>query len=346
MHHILIDGGSAVNILPKSTMSELEIMVEEISKSHLVIQGLNLGSQRAIGMIRVVLSMEDMPSTMLFHIIDSKTSYKLLLGRPWLHENGVVASTLHQCLKYFQDGEKKINGDVKPFTKVEAHITDVKFFEEEVESEVLPPKISSTEMGKAKESKNASSSLGTSSSPKGEEKQQLQKGSKHKIVSSSTKTFASQAPLSKPILRYVLKSRRKEGESPFAEYLGESCEPQVVKRLKDSSIQILKNSVVIPIAKANPPPASKSPLPGFIVSSIKPIIEEEASPHEHARVRFGTISYKLLAKSGCDFQNPNPSGKVIEATPYGFNETQGNSKHKEVTSVSQELVWDIHHRDL
>ena len=63
-------------------------------------------------------------------MIDSKTSYKLLLGRPWLHEHGVVASTLHQCLKYYRDGEKKVNGDTKPFTKAEPYFADARFFDE------------------------------------------------------------------------------------------------------------------------------------------------------------------------------------------------------------------------
>ncbi|KAL0305364.1 UNVERIFIED_CONTAM: hypothetical protein Sangu_3036000 [Sesamum angustifolium] len=31
---------------------------------------------------------------------DAKTSYNMLLGRPWSHENAVVPSTWHQCFKY------------------------------------------------------------------------------------------------------------------------------------------------------------------------------------------------------------------------------------------------------
>jgi len=35
-----------------------------------------------------------------FYVIDVATSYNALIGRPWLHENGVVPSKLHQCIKY------------------------------------------------------------------------------------------------------------------------------------------------------------------------------------------------------------------------------------------------------
>ena len=42
----------------------------------------------------------------------------------------MVASTLHQCLKYYRDREKKINGDTKPFAKDESYFGDARFFEE------------------------------------------------------------------------------------------------------------------------------------------------------------------------------------------------------------------------
>jgi len=82
-----------------------------------MIQGFNLEGQHAIGMIRIELIIGDLTTSFIFHVIDAKTSYKLLFGRPRLREHGIAASTLHQYLKYYRDREKKINGDVKPFTK-------------------------------------------------------------------------------------------------------------------------------------------------------------------------------------------------------------------------------------
>ena len=73
-----------------------------------------------------------MESSTLFHVIDAKTTYKLLIGRPWLHEYSVVPSTYHQCLKYFQDGQvKKIVADDKPFTVAESQFADEKFYLED-----------------------------------------------------------------------------------------------------------------------------------------------------------------------------------------------------------------------
>ncbi|KAL0361088.1 UNVERIFIED_CONTAM: hypothetical protein Sradi_3793300 [Sesamum radiatum] len=97
MNRILIDGGSAVNIIPKTTMNELGITSEDLSRSRLTIQGFDQGTQRAVGMTRLDLTVGELKASTLFHIIDARTSYNLLLGRSWLHENGVVPSTLHQC---------------------------------------------------------------------------------------------------------------------------------------------------------------------------------------------------------------------------------------------------------
>ncbi|KAL0294648.1 UNVERIFIED_CONTAM: hypothetical protein Sradi_6875300 [Sesamum radiatum] len=75
------------------------------------------------------LLMDDIVSTALFHIIDAKTSYNMLLGCPWLHENFVVPSTWHQCIKYCHNSTmKKVLGDIKPFTEAESHFADAKYY--------------------------------------------------------------------------------------------------------------------------------------------------------------------------------------------------------------------------
>ena len=70
-----------------------------------------------------------MESNALFYVIDAKTTYNMLLERPWIHQNGVVSSTLHQCFKYCKNGEvKTVVVNAKPFTMTEAHYTDAKFY--------------------------------------------------------------------------------------------------------------------------------------------------------------------------------------------------------------------------
>ncbi|KAM3007499.1 hypothetical protein FF2_031739 [Malus domestica] len=138
---MLVDDGSAINIMPKSTMTTISIKVDELSLSHLLIQGFNQGGQRAMGMIRVEMAIGELKSSTIFHVIDARTSYGLLLGRPWIHANGVVPYTLHQCLKFYQEGAKVIYGDTKPFTEAESHFADAKFYmDEDMEWQAVPKK--------------------------------------------------------------------------------------------------------------------------------------------------------------------------------------------------------------
>jgi len=58
---------------------------------------------------------------------------------------------LHECLKYFLDRERKINGNVKPFTKAKSHFADAGSFEEDdALKETMPSIITSTGRGATK----------------------------------------------------------------------------------------------------------------------------------------------------------------------------------------------------
>ena len=73
----------------------------------------------------------------------------MLLEQPWLHENGVIPLTLHQCFKFYREGVKKVEADTKPFAEVESYFVDAKFYiENEAIEEVLLATIPS--IGKAK----------------------------------------------------------------------------------------------------------------------------------------------------------------------------------------------------
>ena len=62
--------------------------------------------------------MSKLSSKTPFHVINAKTSYNVLLKKPWLHRNMVIPLTLHQRLKFYGEGVKKAEVDSKPFTKV------------------------------------------------------------------------------------------------------------------------------------------------------------------------------------------------------------------------------------
>ncbi|KAM1845265.1 hypothetical protein ACFX13_019587 [Malus domestica] len=144
------------------------------------------------------MTMGELKSSTIFHVIDARTSYNLLLGRHWIHENGVVPSTLHQCLKFYQEEVKVIQGDTKPFTEAESHFADTKFYmDEDIVPEALPEEIKPT--GKA--------------TPKKQEWQAvpfLGKNDDKLVKPAITKESRTPSEGSNtPIFRYIPMSRRK-----------------------------------------------------------------------------------------------------------------------------------------
>lgn len=84
---------------------------------------------RALGAVTLPLRFGSLNTQTKFYVIDAETSYKALLGRPWLHENYVVPSTLHQCMKYVKDGkQRRINGDIHPFGVHEVGLSDARYY--------------------------------------------------------------------------------------------------------------------------------------------------------------------------------------------------------------------------
>jgi len=140
-----MERGLVTNIIPKSMMHDLGIMEGELSKSRMMIQGFNLEGQCI--MIHVGLIIGNLSTSSIFYAIGTKTSYKLLLGRPMLHENRLVASNLLPCLKYYWRRERKINDNVKPFMNAKSHFTDARFFDEDNAPKETTPSII-TSMGK------------------------------------------------------------------------------------------------------------------------------------------------------------------------------------------------------
>jgi hypothetical protein len=138
----MVDVGSSTNLLPLHTLKKIGYSQRDISRSNVVIHDFNQAGQEAMGMISLVLKLETFMTYVKFHIIDTATSYNALLERPWLHENKIVPSTLHQCLKYKDPlGEViTIFTNKKPFTEAESFNADAKFYIESIDK-IPKPKI-------------------------------------------------------------------------------------------------------------------------------------------------------------------------------------------------------------
>jgi hypothetical protein len=143
---VLIDPGSAVNILPVRSLTRAGFTLEDLEPTEVVICGFDNQGRSALGSVTVKIQMSSFSFKVRFFVIDAKTSYSALLGRPWIHKYQVVPSTLHQCLK-FVDGtgeQHRIAGNTSPYTIQEAHHADAKYYFSSVEPQtqqgrVAPP---------------------------------------------------------------------------------------------------------------------------------------------------------------------------------------------------------------
>ncbi|XP_070007899.1 uncharacterized protein [Nicotiana sylvestris] len=97
---VLIDGGSSLNICLLVTLRTLGKGIHEIKDGAINVKAFD-GSQRStIGEISLCLQIGPTWFDVDFQVIDVPASYNLLLGRPWIHAAGAIASTLHQAVKF------------------------------------------------------------------------------------------------------------------------------------------------------------------------------------------------------------------------------------------------------
>ncbi|XXG62961.1 hypothetical protein AAC387_Pa05g1244 [Persea americana] len=83
------------------------------------------------------LRISDLISEVTVYAIKTPSCYNILLGRPWIHENGAVPSTLHQCIKFVGDDGliHRVFADKKPFKGKEVHFADSQMYKDEKEKE-------------------------------------------------------------------------------------------------------------------------------------------------------------------------------------------------------------------
>jgi hypothetical protein len=60
--------------------------------------------RQVVGTIEIKLVMGPQAFLVTLQVIDIHLFYSMLLGMPWIHSAIVVASSLHQCLKYIANG--------------------------------------------------------------------------------------------------------------------------------------------------------------------------------------------------------------------------------------------------
>jgi hypothetical protein len=91
-------GVLAPTFMPNTMFEKLGHDESELMKTNMTLNVFSGEASEAKGTIskELTVSSETMPTT--FFVVDIKGKYNILLGRDWIHANGCVPSTLHQCV--------------------------------------------------------------------------------------------------------------------------------------------------------------------------------------------------------------------------------------------------------
>lgn len=113
LSNVLIDTGSALNVMPKSTLDQLSCSKALLKPSTVTVRAFD-GTRRSVyGEIELPISVGPHEFKINFQIMEIQASFSCLLGRPWIHNAGAVTSTLHQKLKFVSQGKLiTVNGEV------------------------------------------------------------------------------------------------------------------------------------------------------------------------------------------------------------------------------------------
>ncbi|XP_070008567.1 uncharacterized protein [Nicotiana sylvestris] len=108
---VLIDPCSSVNIILLRVLNEMQADDKLIPKAH-TLSGFDNSSIVTKGEIILTTFAEGVVKDTKFQVVEMDMAYNMILGRPWIHEIGVVTSTLYQVIKFLsQWGIRQIRGD-------------------------------------------------------------------------------------------------------------------------------------------------------------------------------------------------------------------------------------------
>jgi len=101
---VLIDNGSSLNVMPKSSLEKLPFNASHLKPSSMVVRAFN-GTRREVrGEIDLPVQIGPHTCQVTFQIMDINPPYNCKLRRPWIHLVGFFPSMLHQKLKFIVEG--------------------------------------------------------------------------------------------------------------------------------------------------------------------------------------------------------------------------------------------------
>ncbi|XP_074327477.1 uncharacterized protein LOC141665388 [Apium graveolens] len=112
INRILVDNGSAANIMMLSTLKQMGLEESDMIKKSTTLVGFSGEIKRTLGEITLPTYAPGVNLLEKFCIIDVDLTYNIIMGRPWIHNLKVVPSTYDQVLIFPTPwGVQEIRGD-------------------------------------------------------------------------------------------------------------------------------------------------------------------------------------------------------------------------------------------
>jgi hypothetical protein len=108
VNKMLVNTSAAVNIILYSVLHRLGRSTGDLIKTNVTLSDFNSQTSEAQGVLSVDLTMGSKTVPTSFFIINSKSTYTVLLGKDWIHANCYFSSMMHQCLIQWDGDEVEL----------------------------------------------------------------------------------------------------------------------------------------------------------------------------------------------------------------------------------------------
>jgi hypothetical protein len=108
INKMLVDIGAAVNIMPYSMLRRLGQSAGDLIKTNAMLSSFNSQTSEVKGILSVDRTVGNKTVPTSFFIVNSKSTYNVLLGRDWIRANCCISSTMHQCLIQWDGDEIEV----------------------------------------------------------------------------------------------------------------------------------------------------------------------------------------------------------------------------------------------
>jgi hypothetical protein len=108
VNRMLVDSRACVNIMPYAVFEKLGYSEGDLMKTNMALSSFSGEASNTKGIMAMELTVGSKSMSTAFFVVDVKGKYNVLFRRDWIHANGCVPSTLHQCVIQWVGDEVKV----------------------------------------------------------------------------------------------------------------------------------------------------------------------------------------------------------------------------------------------